>query len=523
MLDEKNKGEENPRPNLVIRGLSKSFGGAQALSNVNLTVNHGEIHGLLGQNGSGKSTLIKILSGFHEPDGDGTIELGGRQINLPIQPNQSAEYGISIVHQTLGLVPSLSVTENLFVDQLVRKTNWSIGWSKARREAKNILHRYELDIHPDTLISDLPPVERALIAIIRAFYELDNIDQSEGKLLILDEPTPFLSAADVERLFSLVRSVAQRGVSVIFVSHDIDEIKSLTQRATVLRNGKVAANLVTSTSNKKEFIKAIVGRDVEFEHRSIGQSSGAAAVAIKELISPGLAPFSLEVKKGEVIGLTGLLGSGYEKVPYLVYGAHPAQGGSLTLNGQKISVASQSSAQAIEQGIVLIPADRQKDGIVSDFSVAENLALPVLGKKLSHWNVRHKSLTMNAEPLVRDYDIRPADSSLPLKALSGGNQQKVVIAKWLQTDPDLILLDEPTQGVDVGARDQIFRLILKAARAGACVICASSDHEQLAAICDRVLIFARGRVIAELSSDQVTKEQITESCFLSLDAEVSRS
>ncbi|MDG4892421.1 sugar ABC transporter ATP-binding protein [Mesorhizobium sp. WSM4976] len=521
MLRAVEKGEDIPRPNLVIKGMSKSFGGVQALSNIDLTVNHGEIHGLLGQNGSGKSTLIKILSGFHEPDGEGSVELGGRQLKLPILPNESAAHGISIVHQSLGLVQSLSVTENLFVDRLVRKSNWSIGWSKARQDARNLLRKYQLDIHPDARVSDIPPVERALLSIVRAFHELGDIDKSEGKLLILDEPTPFLSAADVKRLFSLVRTVAERGVSVIFVSHDIDEVKELTHRATVLRNGKVAATLETATSSRREFIKAIVGRDVEFEQRVSIQHSGTAAVKIEGMTSQGLAPFDLTAMRGEVIGLTGLLGSGYDKVPYLLYGAHTAKGGVLTLHGRRVPLASQTTANAIKQRIVLIPADRQKEGIVSDFSIAENLALPVLGKNTSSWFVRRSGIEKNALPLVRDYDIRPANSSLPLKALSGGNQQKVVLAKWLQTNPELILLDEPTQGVDIGARDQIFRMISQAARAGACVLCASSDHEQLAAICDRVLVFARGRVVAELSLDQVTKEQITESCFTSLEPEFS--
>ena len=515
-----------PRPNLIIRGVSKSFGGVHALSNVDLTVDHGEIHGLLGQNGCGKSTLIKILSGYHAPDGEGTIELGGRQIKLPILPNESAKHGIAIVHQSLSLVPSLTVTENLFVDRLVRKPNWAIDWQNARGEAKRLLQRYELDIHPNSLISDLPPVERALVAIVRAFYELDASEQTQGRLLVLDEPTPFLSAADVDRLFSLVRAVAEKGVSVVFVSHDIDEVKALTHRATVLRNGRVAAVLDTATSSRSDFIKAIVGRDVEFESHAPLKRSGPAALKIEGLSADGLGSFNLEAVEGEVIGLTGLLGSGYDRIPYLLYGAQPATGGTLNIGSRKIPLTIQSPANAIEERIVLIPADRQKEGIVPDFSIAENLALPLLGKAISGWSVFHGKLVRNAEPLIREYDIRPANTTLPLKALSGGNQQKVVLAKWLQTKPELILLDEPTQGVDVGARDQIFRLISQAARDGACVVCASSDHEQLAAICDRVFVFARGEVVAELTADQVTKEQITESCFLSLEtetAEVSNS
>ncbi|WP_414476329.1 sugar ABC transporter ATP-binding protein [Microvirga sp. M2] len=523
MILSKPTGEEHPRPNLIIKGLSKSFGGAQALSNVDLTVNYGEIHGLLGQNGSGKSTLIKILSGFHAPDGGGSIELGGRQVPLPVPPGEFSSYGIAVVHQTLSLVPSLSVTENLFVNRLVRRSNWAIDWTKARRDTRDLLDKYGLDIHPESLIADIPPVEKALVAIIRAFDELGQTTQSRNGLLILDEPTPFLSAADVDRLFGLVRAVAQQGASVIFVSHDIDEVKTLTDRATVLRNGRVAATLDTKSSSRDEFIRAIIGRSVEFGQHAAVQRSGPPVFTIKGLTAPGLAPLSLEATRGEVIGLTGLIGSGYDKVPYLIYGAEQASGGELTLHGTRAPLQTLTPAGAMSLGIALIPADRQKDGIVPSFSVAENLALPVLGTTIPAWAVTSRRVAANAEPLIGDYDVRPADMNLPLSALSGGNQQKVVLAKWLQTRPPLILLDEPTQGVDIGAREQIFGMIAKVAQDGACVVCASSDHEQLAAICDRVLVFARGQVVKKLTAGELTKDQITESCFHSLELDLRRA
>lgn len=519
-IDDKTLGESSSRPNLTIRGLSKAFDGAQALDNVDLTVNYGEVHGLLGQNGSGKSTLIKVLTGFHDPDGDVRVELGGNPIALPLTPEEIGKHGIAVVHQSLSLVPGLSVVENLFVDKLVRQTNWTINWRRAEQDARALFRKYDLDICPETQVSDLPHVERALLAIIRAFNELNVLDQSQSRLLILDEPTPFLAAADVERLFGLVRQLADTGASVIFVSHDIDEVMELTDRATILRNGQVAAVLETAKSTRKQFIQAIVGRDVEFERHISQAQKGSPMLSVRGLTAEGLHPFDLDARPGEVIGMTGLIGAGYDKVPHLLFGASPAASGTMKLGDRKISLASHTASQAIACKVALIPADRQNEGIVPEMSAADNLALTVFGTKISRWLIRDRDLKNNAGPLIRDYDVRPPRAELPLKSFSGGNQQKIVLAKWLQTNPKLILLDEPTQGVDVGARDQIYRLIGQAARDGACVICASSDHEQLEAICDRVLVFSRGKVVTELTGDDAVKAKIAESCFLSAEPEL---
>jgi ribose transport system ATP-binding protein len=263
----------NRAANLVVEGLTKSFGGTRVVDDVSLTVNYGEIHGLLGHNGSGKSTLIKMLSGVYTPDG-GRVMLGGRELPLPLPPGEFSRYGIAVVHQALGLVPALSVTENLLARRLVRQANPIIHWGKAHREARSILVESGLDIDPRLPVTELMPVERALVAIIRAFMEIAETAGGKGGLLILDEPTPFLSRVDVERLFALVRTLARQGTSVIFVSHDVDEVKELTARATVLRNGSIAASLVTGEASKADFITAIVGRHLPSE-RSRGTNCKA--------------------------------------------------------------------------------------------------------------------------------------------------------------------------------------------------------------------------------------------------------
>ncbi len=498
--------------NLVVEGLTKSFDGSKVVDGVSLVVNFGEIHGLLGHNGSGKSTLIKMLSGVYAPDG-GRVTLGGRELPLPLPPGEFNRYGIAVVHQALGLVSTLSVTENLLARRLVRQSNLMIGWGKAHRQAEETLAAFGLAIDPRLPVSALTPVERALVAIIRAFNEIGETTGEHGGLLILDEPTPFLSRVDVERLFKLVRSLAKQGTSVIFVSHDVDEVKELTESATVLRNGAIAASLTTADASKAEFIAAIVGRHLSSERPLLVKPQRARIMAVSELACDGLAPFDLEIDAGEVVGLTGLVGSGYDLVAYCIYGAKTATGGTIVLADETVSLAGMTPAEAIRRRMVLVPADRQGAGIAESLTVAENITLPAFGRSLPRLFVRAAKVARLASQLVEDFDVRPRDPTRPIRELSGGNQQKVVLAKWLQTEPDVILLDEPTQGVDVGARHQVYDFIRAAALRGTAVLCASSDHEQLEMICDRVLVFSKGRVVANLSGADVNKTTITRYCL----------
>jgi ribose transport system ATP-binding protein len=509
-------GAANPAaPNLRIRQLNKSFGAAKVLQDVSFELAQGEVHGLLGHNGSGKSTLIKILTGVHDPD-SGRVWIGGTELPLPLPSGDFNRYGIAVVHQALGLVPSLSVTENVLVRRLVRDANPMINWSRARREVRGLLDEYGLDINPDNQVRDLPPVERALLAIVRALNEIKETNSREGGLLILDEPTPFLSRPDVERLFGIVRSLAQRGTSIIFVSHDVDEVMELTDRATVLRNGMVTASIATRDASKSEFIRAIVGRQIHTGRTVRPPLDPTPSVSIKGLAGSGLTGVDLSLRRGEVVGLTGLIGSGYDRVPYLLYGADPATSGVLSMAGSPVDLTGMMPSAAMRMGVVLVPGDRQGAGIADGLSVAENLALPAFGNSLSRLWVTNRQILERGAALVRRFDVRPPDPEMPMKGLSGGNQQKVVLAKWLQSNPSLILLDEPTQGVDVGARQQVYEFIQEAASRGASVICASSDHEQLESICDRVLIFSRGRIVASLADNEITKHAITERCLNSV-------
>src|SRR5262249_28599111 len=387
---------------------------------------------------------------------------------------------ISFVHQHLGLIPSLTVLENLLASDLATESRWRINWRNEAERAEQLFEQYRLPIDPRDPVSRLTPVQRALLAIVRAFDQLQRTRphaDSPG-LLELDEPTPFLPASDVEQLFVLVRDIVRNGASVIFVSHDIDEVLQITDRATVLRDGRVAGSFETRDVTKDRIVEMIVGRRVDLEHvHAPGATHGGPAIAIIGLSGGNIDRFSLALRKGEVVGLTGLIGSGYDEISYLAYGATRAAAGELRINSRAFALPEMAPRKAIDADCVLIPADRQNAAAVGSISVLDNVSLPVLGQITREWSIRDAALKRNAETLAERFDIRPRDPALNLSALSGGNQQKVVLAKWLQMRPRLIWLDEPTQGVDVGAREQVFGAIRAAATAGTCVVCASSDHE----------------------------------------------
>jgi ribose transport system ATP-binding protein len=507
---------EAASPALRIQHLSKTFGGAKALDSVSLTVRPGEIHGLLGQNGSGKSTLIKILAGFYDPDPGASVEIAGRRIDLPILPGGSARLGMSFVHQHLGLVPTLTVLENLLVADIVVENRWTIRREAESRRARDLFARYDVRLDPDQPVSRLSAVQRALLAIVRAVDQLRRRGAAAGHggVLVLDEPTPFLPAHEVGELFRLIREIAVQGGSVIFVSHDIDEVAEITSRGTVLRDGRVAGTFETHSVSKSEIVRMIVGRHLDLGQRLVSSiPQGEPRIVIRSLSGKIVSAFSTELRRAEVVGLTGLIGSGYDETVALLYGASNAHTGTLSIAGRAYDVPSMTPAKAIKAGCIFIPSDRLNDGAIPALSVLENVSLPVLGAVTRRWAISRARLRENARDLSERFDVRPRDSGMPLGFLSGGNQQKVLLAKWFQRAPELILLDEPTQGVDVGARRQVYEAIRRMTQAGASVLCASADYEQLTMVADRVIVFGRGRAIAELSGDEISKSSIAESCY----------
>ena len=503
------RGDVAPELALQLRRLSKTFGGQRVLREVDFSVRPGEVHGLLGQNGSGKSTLIKVLAGFHEPDPGAELRIYGQAAPLPVPPGGFRRLGLSFVHQNLALVPPLTVLENLLLTRLALSREWRIDWTAERAAARATLGRYGLDIDPGVALSRLSSVERALVAIVRA---VEEIGHARG-VLVLDEPTPFLPRRDVERLFALVRRVVADGASVVFVSHDIDEVMEITDRATVLRDGHVAGTLETAGASRDRFVRMIVGRSIEAVAPRAAREKQPAVVAARGVTGGQVENLTIELQAGEVVGITGLLGSGYEQVPYLLYGASPAISGTLELPMGRHELSALTPAAALRAGLVLIPGDRPVAGGVGALPIVDNVTLPALASRFRPWLLRRGGMLRAAEDLGTAFGVTPNRPALNLSALSGGNQQKVILAKWLQLRPVLVLLDEPTQGVDVGARQNVFRAIREAAQAGACVVCASSDADQLAEICDRVLVLARGRIAAEIVPPALSKHEIVARCY----------
>ncbi|MCU1500390.1 MAG: sugar transporter ATP-binding protein, partial [Acidimicrobiales bacterium] len=407
------------QPRLSLRNLSKSFGGTHALRGVDLDVLPGEVHGLLGENGSGKSTLIKVLAGFHEPDG-GELLVDGEPVRLPLATGQFRSLGMSFVHQDLGLVESLSVLENLRVAEIASsRSRFGISWRSERARARDTFERYGVLLDPSATVADLKPVERALLAIVRAIEEIRSVGRGHG-LLILDEPTVFLPKEGVERLFSLVRDAAAAGTSVLFVSHDLDEVREITDRVTVLRDGALVGTVVTADTTETQFVEMIIGRSLaalgEVHHADLTEKQ--VGVSVEGLTGASVRDVSFEMHEGEVVGLTGLLGSGFEEVPHLLYGARQARSGLLTIHGVPIDVTRLKPTGAIAAGLALIPADRKTDGSVGSLPVDENVALSVLDRYFNGIVLDRRRMRRETGKLMREFDVRPNDPSLPYGALS---------------------------------------------------------------------------------------------------------
>ncbi|MCB8881411.1 sugar ABC transporter ATP-binding protein [Acidisoma cellulosilytica] len=505
---------------LAVRDLAKTFGGARALKGISFDIGPGEVHGLLGQNGCGKSTFVKILCGFHAPDPGGQISLYGEAVPLPMAAGSFRDLKLAFVHQQLGLVPSLTVLENLRVSHVTGRRGL-INWKAERIAASQALGRFGIDLDLNARLDSLSQTQRALLAIVRASQDLAD-SQSEGDkggILVLDEPTPFLPREGVQRLFGLVRQLVGQGASVLFISHDIDEVREITDRATVLRDGEVTARIETAHASHDDFIEGIVGRRiVRVTRPAAARATASVKAAVRDIAEPGLTVPALDIQEGEILGLTGLIGSGYERLPYLLFGADRARTGTLTFGGQVKSLRSMTPRQAVADGMALLPADRPKASGIGSLPIVDNLLMLDMRRFQTRLGLRRRAMVEEAGKLSTQYEVRPNKPSQKLSALSGGNAQKVLLAKWLLKRPGLLLLDEPTQGVDVGARQQLFRIVRQAATDGAAVICASSDFEQLAQLCDRVLIFARGAVAAELIGDEITKDHIAERCYVESDS-----
>jgi ribose transport system ATP-binding protein len=507
-----------------MRNITMRFGSFRALKNVDFRVDHGEIVGLLGENGCGKSTLIKVLAGVNVPDEGGSLHLNGTPVALPLAPGQFRDLGLSFVHQDLGLARTLTVAENLLLAETASaKSRRAINWRRETRRVKRLLDSYHVNVDPQAPINELPPVGQALVAIVRAAEELkayrERADVPQS-ILFLDEPTVFLPETEVEFLFNLVGRVVREGASAVFISHDLGAVRALCDRAVVLRDGELAGEAPIATTSDRELIDMIVGpasgKVVGQRRRHANQvdlDAASTACTVDGLRGGRVLGVDFAVRSTEIVGIAGLLGSGAEDIPYLCFGSQRSDSGVLTVGGRRLRLPSIDPFDALRAGVALVPADRRRDAIAPALTVAENTTILVNEEYTRFGRLQARRLNRLVRRLLEKFDVRPRRAEALLAQLSGGNQQRVVLAKWLEIDPHLLLLHEPTQGVDVAARSEIYRLVREATAGGMATLWVSSDFEELEMVCDRVLIMANGVIRAELSGDDVREDKISSSVY----------
>jgi ribose transport system ATP-binding protein len=498
-------------PILAARNFGKTFAGRTVLRKMDLDIFPGEVHGLVGQNGSGKSTFVKILSGFHPPDPGASLLVRGHPVQLPLSESDPAKLGMSFVHQDLPLFEAGSILENLLVGRYETGFGWRISWRRERRRVRELLKGFNLDLDPDTPVSSLADVERVMIAVIRA---LDRITGGGEGVLVLDEPTSYLPRDAVERLFATIRRIARLSFGVLLVTHRLEEILAITDRVTILRDGRVVGSLPTPELTQRDLVSRILGFSLEQLYPTPHESASEVVLAVENLAGSGVNDCSFEVRRGEILGLTGLLGMGQESVPYLLFGAERAAAGTLSIGGRRDDLRGMTPDRAIHAGLALLPANRLRDGGVGSASLVENITLPTLDRYVSAGILRHRREVNAVRRMLTDFEIQPAAPESEFATFSGGNQQKALVARWFATHPEALLLHEPTIGVDIGARRQIFRHIRDAAQRGTAILVASVEYEDLAHLCDRVLVFRHGRVVSELSGNELTVERILEQSSL---------
>jgi ribose transport system ATP-binding protein len=489
---------------LDVRALSKTFAGGRALDDVELSIEAGVIHALLGENGSGKSTLIKVLSGYHRPDPGSEVRIGGELLHAG-DPSASARLGARFVHQDLGLVESSSILDNLAVSGGFPTRFGTIRGTAARQRASAALAEVGLDADPDELISTLSPAQKTSIAVARA---LQPVEGNTARLLVLDEPTARLPEQEVERLLALVRNVARRGIAVLYVTHRLDEVFEIAETATILRDGGKVFEGAVASLTRDTLLHHLFGAALEHAAPVAAIAATTSPVlAVRGVCSESLADVSFEVHPGEVVGVAGITGSGREALCATLFGARPRDHGDVVVNGHVITAGRPDLA--MERGVAYVPAERKIQGAFLELTARENITISALGTFWRAPLLRRRAEHGAARRWFERFEIRPATGiERNVSTFSGGNQQKIVFGKWFQRGPSLFMLDEPTQGVDVGAKAELHRCLADAALAGAAVLITSSDTDELTTTCGRIIVLRNGAVVAELVGSEINPHTI---------------
>lgn len=490
---------------LEMRHIYKTFPGVKALQNVDFTLKKGEIHALMGENGAGKSTLIKVLTGVEEFETGEIMIDGCDHTIINRSPQEAQNRGISTVYQEVNLCPNLTVAENLFIGREPRKGGL-IDWKTMNKKAAELLR--SLDIHADVTqtIDNYSIAIQQMVAIARA------VDMS-AKVLILDEPTSSLDDGEVEKLFTLMKRLKSEGVGIIFVTHFLEQVYAVCDKITVLRNGQLVGQFTTAELPRVQLVAKMMGKDFD-DLAAIKESKNEGKHGDEDIVikAVGLGkkgyikPFDLVIHKGEVVGFTGLLGSGRSETVRVIYGAEKPDEGELSVKGSKVS--ARHPLTSMNAGMAYLPEDRKNEGIIADLSVRENLIIALQAKRGMFHLLSRKQQEEFTDKYIEMLQIKTASRETPIKSLSGGNQQKVIIGRWLLTNPDFLILDEPTRGIDVGTKTEIQKLVVKLAEQGMAVVFISSEIEEMLRTCDRMVVMRDGAKVGELSDEEMNQSTI---------------
>ena len=486
-------------PLLEVRGIEKTFPGVRALSGVSFDVRAGEVHALLGENGAGKSTLIKIVSGVYQPD-LGSILVNGSQVHFST-PDDARRAGVATIYQELLLFPELSVAENIFLGHAPLAGAGRIDWRAMRAEAERLLDSLEIDdLSADQIVGALTVGNRQRVEILRALSH-------DARILIMDEPTAALTESDVTCLFDVVRRLKRRGVGIVYISHRLDEIFAIADRVTVLRDGAYVGSRDVADTNVAELVQMMVGRRLESLFPKTAAPVGAPVLEARNLVRRPLTKgVSLTVRSGEIVGLAGLVGSGRSELAQTLFGMTPSEFGDVRLNGESVRIDSPETARA--KGIAYVPEDRGTQGLVRGMSVLHNFSLAALGSLSRGGFIDRAAERRMALEGVARFSVKTSSVDEIAGRLSGGNQQKIVLGKWLANNPKLLILDEPTRGIDVGAKAEIHRLMSQLAAEGVAILMISSELPEVLGMSDRVLVMREGRLVAEFDRADATSEAV---------------
>lgn len=491
---------------LEMRHIYKTFPGVKALQNVDFTLKKGEIHALMGENGAGKSTLIKVLTGVEEFETGEIMIEGCDHTIINRSPQEAQQKGISTVYQEINLCPNLTVAENLFIGREPRKGGL-IDWKTMNRKASELLGSLDINADVTKTIDNYSIAIQQMLAIARA------VDMS-AKVLILDEPTSSLDDGEVEKLFELMRKLRAEGVGIIFVTHFLEQVYAVCDKITVLRNGQLVGRYTTAELPRVQLVAKMMGKDFDDLAAIKGEKDKGAAHSDEDIVikAAGLGrkgyikPFDLVIHKGEVIGFTGLLGSGRSESVRVLYGAERSDEGNLFIKGKK--VVAKHPLTSMNEGMAYLPEDRKNEGIIADLSVRENLIMALQAKRGMFRLLSRKQQEEYTDKYIEMLQIKTASRETPIKSLSGGNQQKVIIGRWLLTNPDFLILDEPTRGIDVGTKTEIQKLVVKLAEEGMAVVFISSEIEEMLRTCDRMVVMRDGGKVGELDGGEMNQSTI---------------